>query len=63
LYTVYLQDTSVPKSKYEDVYINNHTGVHGGRIISGAINAASRLLKTVTAQVWLELRLLKLQQI
>ena len=27
--------------------------VHGGRIISGAINAASRLLKTVTAQVWL----------
>lgn len=30
LYTVYLQDTSVPKSKYEeDVYINNHTSVWG----------------------------------
>ena len=29
-YTVYLQDTSVPKSKYEeDVYINNHTSVWG----------------------------------
>ena len=30
LYTVYLQDTSDPKSKYEeDVYVNNHTSVQG----------------------------------
>jgi hypothetical protein len=38
-------------------------GALGGKIINGATNAANRLLKIVIAQAWLELRLLKHQQI
>lgn len=35
---------------------------HGGRIISGATNAVSKQLRTVTALEQLELKLLKQQQ-
>jgi hypothetical protein len=43
--------------------ITQPCGAPGGKIINEATNAANRLLKIVTAQAWLELRLLKHQQI